>query len=281
MIENCPWDNVRSNFAGPSDRGKEVDWTGYVGTPNDFKAHTTLWKQDDGDGVMSIHVKACLQSEVNGDGACPEEYTAYLWNIYKKNGCSKGDCVYHMISDIWNGENGDGGWIGCTGSKTNWGSQCKFSVTNIRTKGVAFGGNCAAMTGSPTPPPPPTPPSPPSPSPSPSPPCSDHCWTGDDVACPSGGRCAGNQCCPDGSACPSAEQTFGGCGAPKMCDCTTISPGVTCAVGDSVECPGGGYCAGNQCCNGGITCPSAEGSFAGCPVPKTSDCTGGGKFFLA
>merc|ERR1719454_2810669 len=48
MIENCPWDNVRSNFAGPSDRGKEVDWTGYVGTPNDFRAHTTLWKQDDG-----------------------------------------------------------------------------------------------------------------------------------------------------------------------------------------------------------------------------------------
>jgi len=77
--------------------------------------------------------------------------------------------MYRMISDMWNGVAGDGGWVGCTGSTTNWGSQCKFSITNIRTKGVPFTGKCAAMSQGPSPSPSPSPSPPPSPSPSPSP----------------------------------------------------------------------------------------------------------------
>jgi len=34
---------------------------------------------------------------------------------------------------------------------TNWGSQCKVSVTNIRSKGVPFSGKCAAMSQGPAP----------------------------------------------------------------------------------------------------------------------------------
>merc|ERR1719329_1859409 len=63
----------------------------------------------------------------------------------------RGDCIYHMISDLWNGVDGDGGWVGCTHRVTNWGSQCKVSVTNIRTKGVPFTGKCAAMSQGPAP----------------------------------------------------------------------------------------------------------------------------------
>lgn len=214
MLENCPWDQVRSNFAGASDNSKQVSWTGAVGTGavgtgDDFKAHTTLWKQDDGNGVMSIHVKACHQSEVNSDGTCPQDGAAYLSDIYGKNGCSKGDCVYHMISDIWNGQDGDGGWVGCTGRSTNFGSQCKFSVTNIRSKGVQFQGKCAAMMGAPvpTPPPAPTPPGPaPSPAPTPEPTKGHCCWGGPGFTCDDASDCHADEYCS-----ASAEQCTGAC----------------------------------------------------------------------
>jgi len=152
----------------------------------------------------------------------------------------------------------------------------------------------------PSPTPSPTPPSPtPSPAPSPVSPCAFSCSVGDGVACPSGGNCGGNQCCSDGSTCPSAESTFTGCGAPKGCDCTTggsptptptpaptptPSPAPspvptpstgTCSVGEAVACPSGGECGGNQCCSDGSTCPSADNSFTGCGKAKSFDCTTG------
>ena len=50
----------------------------------------------------------------------------------------------------------------------------------------------------------------------------------------------------------------------------------TCKVGDSVLCPGvavgGPQCAGNSCCAGGVTCPSAEPGYQCCPKPKVTDC---------
>lgn len=67
---------------------------------------------------------------------------------------------------------------------------------------------------SPPSPPPPSPPAPPSPSPA-------TCAVGDVVSCPdSAAGCAGDQCCPDGSTCPSAHSTFSGCSKPKSEDCT-------------------------------------------------------------
>jgi len=53
------------------------------------------------------------------------------------------------------------------------------------------------------------------------------------------------------------------------------APGpATCQVGDAVMCPGTTYmCAGDQCCQDGTTCPSADSSFQGCALPKTNDCT--------
>eukprot|EP00746_Dinoflagellata_sp_MGD_P015134 gnl/MRDRNA2_/MRDRNA2_133513_c0_seq1.p1 gnl/MRDRNA2_/MRDRNA2_133513_c0~~gnl/MRDRNA2_/MRDRNA2_133513_c0_seq1.p1 ORF type:complete len:379 (+),score=61.15 gnl/MRDRNA2_/MRDRNA2_133513_c0_seq1:92-1228(+) len=70
---------------------------------------------------------------------------------------------------------------------------------------------------SPSPSPPPSPPSPP---PSPS----AHCKVGDVVNCPGNSRkCAGDECCPDGSTCPSADSTYKMCPRGKTTDCTKWS----------------------------------------------------------
>lgn len=206
MLENCPVDLVRSNFAAGGD---QVAWTS---NGDNFFAHLTMWKQLDADGVNSIHVKACDPAELKGDGTCDEDGAAYLRDIYGKYGCSKGDCVYHMISDLWNGQDGDGGWIGCTGRTTNYGSECKFSITNIRTKGIPFTGRCAAMSStSPVPTPPPYTPPTPTPVPTPPPP-------------PSGGHC-----CFGASSCAAATD----CHADTYCDvsegnCVSNCNGVWC-----------------------------------------------------
>jgi len=211
MLENCPTDLVRSNFAGGGD---QIAWTS---NGDFFFAHTTMWKQDDGNGIKSVHVKACDSGEVKADGTCPEDGAAYLHDIYGKYGCSRGDCVYHMISDLWNGADGDGGWIGCTGRTTNYGSRCRFSITNIRVKGVPFTGKCAAMMStSPLPTPSPSPPTPqptPPPSPPPSPP-----------PAPLGGHC-----CFGGSTCATTSD----CHIDAFCDasegnCVSNCNGVWC-----------------------------------------------------
>jgi len=70
---------------------------------------------------------------------------------------------------------------------------------------------------SPAPVPAPLPVPVPVPVPSPIPACS----VGDAVNCPGAGvMCAGDQCCPDGSTCPSAHENFVGCQKAKSEDCT-------------------------------------------------------------
>jgi hypothetical protein len=82
----------------------------------------------------------------------------------------------------------------------------------------------------PSPVPVPTPPQPgpaPGPAPAPTPTPSGSCGVGDAVSCDgstsSNEMCAGNQCCPDGSTCPSADPTFTGCAVAKKFDCTHSS----------------------------------------------------------
>jgi hypothetical protein len=78
---------------------------------------------------------------------------------------------------------------------------------------------------SPTPTPPPSPTPTPPPSPTPTPPPAPTCQVGDPVLCPgtTSQYCGGNQCCPDLSTCPSADDSFTGCPYPKKEDCTTAS----------------------------------------------------------
>jgi len=137
------------------------------------------------------------------------------------------------------------------------------------------------------------------------------CKVGDNVPCPGGGpaMCAGNECCPGGITCPSADPRFQCCPKPKTVDCTKPGPAPTpppspgpapppgppppspgpvpppgppppptpgphCKVDAVVDCPGTtDQCAGPQCCPDGSTCPSAPDTFHGCPHPKKVDCT--------
>jgi len=48
-----------------------------------------------------------------------------------------------------------------------------------------------------------------------------YCSAGDTVTCPgdTNAVCMGNQCCPDGSTCPSAHDSFAGCQSPKTLNC--------------------------------------------------------------
>merc|ERR1711904_710546 len=75
-----------------------------------------------------------------------------------------------------------------------------------------------------------------------------------------GTMCAGDQCCPDGSTCPSSQFTQAqGCNLKKY-DCTAFLPANwTCRESEEVFCPGTDItCSGDTCCPDGSTCPSAS-----------------------
>jgi len=128
------------------------------------------------------------------------------------------------------------------------------------------------------------------------------CTVGQPVKCPgSTSGCAGNSCCADGSACPSAHPDWNCCPAPKKEDCTggvappapppgppspapspvppspapkPTPPGDgTCKEGALTFCPDGKTnCLGAQCCPDGSICPSAPAAFSGCPQGKLKNC---------
>merc|ERR1712083_1101605 len=110
MLEFCPSDEVRSNFAGGGD---QVEWKGF--NANDLRGHVTMWKLKDEDAdTYSIHVRMCQFDEANGKSCSLENSKAYLNDIYGKNGCTgKGNCMYTLVSDIWNGMSGDAGYAAC------------------------------------------------------------------------------------------------------------------------------------------------------------------------
>lgn len=254
MLENCPNDAVHSNFAGG---GTPKTWT--FANPNSFQGHVTMWKKDSG----NIYVSTCSSSDLTSKGQCHISGAAFYANIYNSNACKEGDCIYSFVSDIWNGYSGDGGWQYCAQGKVHESSGCSTSITNIRIEAASgtFSGKCAALVASsPSPSPSPEPPSPPTPTPSPLP----HCDVGEPVLCPnSHSLCAGNQCCPDGSVCPSADDSWDQCDKPKGDDCTKASgswspcgehSGEVCCnphVVPAEFCPGNVIC---QSCGGGDAC---------------------------
>merc|ERR1711998_250615 len=94
----------------------------------------------------------------------------------------------------------------------------------------ADGGPMPSPVPHPTPSPSPAPAPTPQPSSPPAPTPSGSCSVGDAVSCvtnswssSSNEMCAGNQCCRDGSTCPSADPSFTGCAVAKKSDCTQSS----------------------------------------------------------
>lgn len=104
-----------------------------------------------------------------------------------------------------------------------------------------------------------------------------HCRYKDHVHCPwphSNIMCSGDQCCPDGSTCPSSQFTQAkGCNLKKY-DCTAFVPiNFTCRESEAVHCPGTDItCSGDTCCPNNSTCPSASVTQAEGCGPKMADC---------
>lgn len=81
--------------------------------------------------------------DLDGTTGCVDtaHYENFLNVITSKNN-------HHFVTDVWNGNGGDGGWSGC-GAYHNEDTQCKYAIMNIRvtTKDgqPLYSGNCAAM----------------------------------------------------------------------------------------------------------------------------------------
>lgn len=148
FLENCPTSRVQTNFAGG---GKQIHIK--MADPDNFEGHTTMWKLPDSDGVMSLRVVTCHSDQVV-DGACPYpsdgrlgEDIAYYRDIYGSNAVVMGNSKYFLVSDIWNGVQGNGGFSACAGGHTHRSTGCKTSVQNLRMKAKSdtFKGKCSAM----------------------------------------------------------------------------------------------------------------------------------------
>merc|ERR1712196_263665 len=104
------------------------------------------------------------------------------------------------------------------------------------------------------------------------------CRYNDHVFCPwphSDTMCSGDQCCPDGSTCPSSSFAQAqGCNLKKY-DCTAplVPANWTCREADEVFCPGTNIkCSGDTCCPNNTTCPSASVMQVPSCGNKTVDC---------
>lgn len=146
MVELCPTPQVMTNFAGATPPiGYPARWS--VADPNGFSGHVTLWRQVAADGRHGVTVKLCekREAEENG-GSCLGANAAFYPDIFGSVGCTSGhDCVYSLVSDIWNGVSGDAGFAGCRGGAGPSSRNCGFSIQHIRISGPSFIGKCAAL----------------------------------------------------------------------------------------------------------------------------------------
>jgi len=237
MLEMCPTDALYSNFAGG---GTQKKWSS--ADVNNFHGHTTMWKRADEYGEQGISVTTCISADMI-DGACPEVGAAFLPNIYDQHGCHDGNCMYHLISDIWNGNDGDGGYQYCASGQSHSSGGCSLSISNILFDAVpgTFEGKCAALT-RPHPTPPPVPPTPPAPVPQPT---------------PSSSACSAHPSCSElhGDCCPTGD------GVTLSCCGASPSPGPVPSPS-----PPGARCSEHPGCSRlqGDCCPTTTGVLLDC-----------------
>lgn len=136
MVEQCPKTSVCSNFAAG---GHQIC---YDYNPDDFHGHMTLRKYANG----KVTVVLC---KTTVGGVCAETNPAVYDNIYASHACTNGqDCMFRLVSDIWLGTTGDGGYQQCSFGAFDSQSRCSLSIRQIRIKSsVALGGKCAAFMG--------------------------------------------------------------------------------------------------------------------------------------
>jgi hypothetical protein len=166
-LEFCPRDSVHLNFAGGGHQvapGVSIDKS---------QGHVTVRK--DVAGIVTI--ASCTSAEASANKGqcaapqykdCPDcldgKNTYGCWcnapsNIYGSGGCQKDtDCMWTLVSDIWNGVSGDAGYAGCMTAvssiglakdKPNLKSSCAFSVEKILLRGGGKNGSLQWGKGSP------------------------------------------------------------------------------------------------------------------------------------
>lgn len=154
-LEFCSRDSVHMNFAGG---GHQLQSNISI---ENGESHVTVRK--DVAGIVTIATCTQAMAVANGGQCDRPVYTdcnSCLWgknntfacwcnaesdNIYGSGGCAGGgDCTWTLVSDIWNGVRGDGGYqacmtavpsIGLDKGKPNLKSRCKFSIENILVRG--------------------------------------------------------------------------------------------------------------------------------------------------
>ena len=158
--EFCSRDAIHLNFAGGGSQ-KRLDPALF--NINRAEGHITVRK--DSNGIVTVN--ACSFEEASGNhGQCTAPVyqdcneclhnainTYACWcngdtpdlNIYASGGCANGgDCMWTLVSDIWNGVAGDAGYTGCMTAvpalnldknTPNLNSHCALSVEHIVVRG--------------------------------------------------------------------------------------------------------------------------------------------------
>lgn len=156
-LEACPRSGLFMNFAGG---GSQLPVAG-VTLDKVEGLHVTVRKDDEG----IVTIATCRQEDELVDGQCGKpsydgcddclsngEFACWCNgedNIYSSGGCTSGtDCLWTLVSDIWNGVDGDEGYMGCMvevpelgleAGKPNLASKCAVSVENIVVRGEGGG----------------------------------------------------------------------------------------------------------------------------------------------
>jgi hypothetical protein len=135
FIEMCPVGAASTNFGAGGQYGEtQMSWG--AGSGANGPKHYTLTLDDSG----NLKTTVC---NLDGTTGCSDaaHYENFLNVITSKNN-------HHFVTDVWNGNGGDGGWSGC-GAYHNEGTQCQYAIMNIRVTSKdgqpIYSGNCAAM----------------------------------------------------------------------------------------------------------------------------------------
>lgn len=156
-LEFCARDAIYMNFAGG---GHQVGLDADVFSIDGSDGHITVRK--DPAGIVTVAACTALDASLWGGQCLAPQYsdcnecfssnnTYACWcnesanNIYGSGGCIEGtDCMWTLVSDIWNGVSGDEGYYGCMtavpsisleAAQPNMNSSCAFSVENIVVRG--------------------------------------------------------------------------------------------------------------------------------------------------
>merc|ERR1711865_338542 len=169
-VEFCPRNAVWNNFACG---GHQVQAAGGLSIDGS-QGHVTVRK--DHAGIVTIVTCTTDEADANNNQCqapkysdcadckgetqpfacrCNEQSTPP--NIYGSGGCTQGgNCMWTLVSDLWNGLNGDAGYAACmsaTGGvghgKPNMKSECAVSVENVVLRGDGPNGALPFGPGSP------------------------------------------------------------------------------------------------------------------------------------